>query len=795
MFSPNGTARWRVAALGLVAMVASVLATSTTAAAQTDGATCDGQAATIEGSGVIEGTPGNDVIVGSDGVDLIIGRGGDDIICGLSGRDVIRAGAGDDTVFGGGGVDIVEGGAGDDFLAGGPKADRLYGGNGDDDLRGGAGNDQLNGGSGRDHLYGGPADDVLNGGNATDRMFGGRGSDTLIGDAGSRDRLFGGSGVDQCSDGDAGTSEDSCETSLSLTFLHMNDHHSHLDDDSGDLILGGDETRVRLGGFPSAVAKMAELEAAAANEVVKVHAGDAITGTLFYSLFDGVADAALMNEICFDLFTLGNHEFDDGDQALADFIAELQGADDCTTEVISANVMPAVGTPLLPFESNPAFQPYVIKNFDGEKVGFVGLDIAGKTKNSSNPLDTTEFADEAETAEATIAVLEGLGVDKIVLVTHIQYANDLVIAESVAGVDVIIGGDSHTLLGDFEDLGQTTGGDYPTMVSGPSGDVCVVQAWQFSWAVGELDVTWDADGNIASCEGTPHVILGDSFQRRPPEGGDREELTGDDLAAVLADIAAIPELSIVTPDADAQALLDSFSDQVEQLEQEVIGTVTEDLCLERIPGQGRSSICDVSATAVNGGDIQQLVTESFRVRSRDADIALQNAGGVRIDIPAGEMTIADAYTLLPFANTIVNMEMTGAEIVQVLEEALTFSLDPDGSTGAYPYASGLRFDVDLSAAEGSRATNHEVKPTGTDEWVAIDLEATYKVATNSFIAAGRDGYLTFGTVSDDGRVEDTLLDYAQSFIDYVEDEAGGTLSKLPTSEYSTQSFVPAPAAE
>jgi 5'-nucleotidase len=265
-------------------------------------------------------------------------------------------------------------------------------------------------------------------------------------------------------------------------------------------------------------------------------------------------------------------------------------------------------------------------------------------------------------------------------------------------------------------------------------------------------------------------------------------VTGDDLAAIEAAIAAAPELSVVTPDPAAQAVLDEFSGQVEVLEQEVIGTVADDLCLERIPGQGRSQICDVADTADMGGDIQQLVTEAFHVRAFESDFALQNAGGVRIDIPAGDITIADAFELLPFANTIVNLEMTGAEVQAVLEEAVSFALDPDGSTGAYPYAAGLRFDVDMNAAAGSRVTNHEVKAGAA--WVALDPAATYTVATNSFIASGQDGYITFGTVTDDGRSVDTLLDYAQSFIDFIEKDSGGTLSKLPASEYSTQNFTP-----
>ncbi len=758
----------RIVIIGVMSLIGAILAVASPAHAQ--GETCAGQAATITGAGQISGTAGNDVIVGSSGRDVIDGGGGNDIICGGDGNDTLLGGAGNDQLYGEDGRDVLRGGLGRDMLVGGAKIDRLSGGSGPDRLIGNRGND---------------------------RLIGGSGGDTLLGGGGPRDRLNGSGGTDTCDDPQVMTTVFSnCEagdsqTEFELNILHINDHHSHLNPDDGDLVLDGQDTRVSLGGFPSVVAKIDELEAKhSSGYVAKVHAGDAITGTLFYSLFKGEADAAMMNEVCFDVFEVGNHEFDDGDAGLKDFLDDLD-AGDCDTTVLGANVVPKVGTPLAPTSPDDRIEAYKVIEYGDHSVGFVGIDIAGKTKNSSSPLPTTQFLDEMATAQSYINVLERMGVDKIVLVTHIQYANDLTLAAGLTGVDVIVGGDSHTALGSgLAAAGVNTSGQYPTRTTDAAGNpVCIVHAWQYAWAVGELTVGWDADGVVNRCGGTPHLLLGDEFLRRPPEGGDRVPLTGDDLQGVLDDIAASPALSVVTPDPDAQAILDDFSEQVEELEQEVVGTVTEDLCLERIPGQGRSQICDVSETSVNGGDIQQLVTEAFRVRSFESDIALQNSGGVRIDIPAGDITIADAFELLPFANTIVNMELTGAEIKAVIEEAIAFAIEPDGSTGAYPYAAGLRWDADMNAADGNRVTNLEFNPRGTNQWVPFDESATYTVATNSFIASGQDGYATFGTAFDAGRFVDTFLDYAQSFIDYIQQDANGTISKLPISQYSTQSFV------
>jgi 5'-nucleotidase/UDP-sugar diphosphatase len=117
----------------------------------------------------------------------------------------------------------------------------------------------------------------------------------------------------------------------------MNDHHSHVEELSFDikdplLIPAGmsvesGEVRMFYGGFPRAVATMKKMEEealAAGNDVLKVHAGDALSGTIFYTFFGPTMDAAVMNVAGFDAFTLGNHEFDDGDANLAEFLTLLE---------------------------------------------------------------------------------------------------------------------------------------------------------------------------------------------------------------------------------------------------------------------------------------------------------------------------------------------------------------------------------------------------------------------------------------------------------------------------------------
>ncbi|CAE8632326.1 unnamed protein product [Polarella glacialis] len=123
---------------------------------------------------------------------------------------------------------------------------------------------------------------------------------------------------------------------MKLTILHMNDHHSHLSGETISLkqtssmnVRGVKDIKITLGGFPRIVMAYNRLKAeaeVAGRTVLKLHAGDALTGTSFYTLFKGEADAKKMAMVCFDLFALGNHEFDDGDSMLAGFIQKLSKA-------------------------------------------------------------------------------------------------------------------------------------------------------------------------------------------------------------------------------------------------------------------------------------------------------------------------------------------------------------------------------------------------------------------------------------------------------------------------------------
>ena len=430
-----------------------------------------------------------------------------------------------------------------------------------------------------------------------------------------------------------------------LTLLHINDHHSHLTESSagyvniyGDDIPAevaannGDTTYIRAyyGGMPRLVTAFNDLQTAAEAEgrsVLRVHAGDAITGTTFFTLFEGDADAKLMTHICFDAFAPGNHEFDKGDAGLAKFLlaleSEAEASSTCSSmpAVLGANIVPHAESAILAEGVPEIEKSRIFTTSEGDEIGIIGIDVQKKTMESSQPDEGTILLDEIETAQAEIAALEALGVNKIVLLTHIGYTNDQNWIATLDGVDVVIGGDSHSLLGDDDTaFFGSTRGPYATEITRADGSIaCVVQAWDYSKVIGKLEVDFDDEGNVVSCGGNPVFALNPS-KVTVRDAYPRYDMSEEDAAIVAAHLETISsgQAMVFEEDADAAADLEVYNAEVEILSATVVADVSEFMKLEG--GGFESGACD-------------LVAQGFLLNPLStADVAIQNRGGCRSDI-------------------------------------------------------------------------------------------------------------------------------------------------------------------
>ncbi|MCB0240873.1 MAG: metallophosphoesterase, partial [Anaerolineae bacterium] len=268
-----------------------------------------------------------------------------------------------------------------------------------------------------------------------------------------------------------------------MTILHTNDTHANIEPCT--VTCGAPNTN--LGGVARRYTAIQAVKAEVSN-VLLVDAGDSFQGTLFFNYWQGLEEAHFMNELGYQAAAVGNHEFDSGPPALANFIAAAD------FPVLSANIDASAQVSL-----TGMIEPYTVIEVGGESIGVFGL-TTEETSNISSPGPDVIFNDHTAAAAATVATLQGMGINKIVALTHLGYDVDVPLAASVSGIDVIVGGHSHTPLGPMPD----PQGPYPTVVTSPAGEpVLVVSAWEWGKYLGRLDVTFDSAGVVQDYNGDP----------------------------------------------------------------------------------------------------------------------------------------------------------------------------------------------------------------------------------------------------------------------------------------------------
>jgi 5'-nucleotidase len=507
-----------------------------------------------------------------------------------------------------------------------------------------------------------------------------------------------------------------------LQIIHQNDTHSNLAPVPLALSLADPDTAVRIpaGGAALAAGLISRAREASAN-VVFLHAGDLVQGTLFYTVYRGRADAGVYNVLSPDVMTPGNHEFDRGSPGLALLLDEVRFPVVCANLDVREDSLLAGRIP-----------PFTVLEVGGELVGVAGL-ITEELPEVSSPSGATVVLPLEETARAVVEEMTALGVDKVILLTHVGYAADLELAARVPGVDVIVGGHSHTLLGDFADIGLQPEGDYPTAVQGPDGNtVLVVTAWRYGAVLGSLTVEFDSAGTVTGWTGNPVI-------------------------PTSAQIPGVRGLAVVEPEPVVAEMVALYTDALEDFQGECLATAESDLLHVRVPGGGLPG----------GSEIAPVVCDAMlwkvNTLGTGADIALQNAGGVRIDVPAGDVTVGTVYTLLPFGNTLAVLDLTGGEIRDLLEGALEAIFDRGLSDGTFPYVAGMRFSAVRNAPAGARVTSLEASD-GNGGYAPMDPDRVYRVVTNTFVAGGGDGFgmLRGRPFTDTGFVDaEVFADYAR----------------------------------
>ena len=530
---------------------------------------------------------------------------------------------------------------------------------------------------------------------------------------------------------------------FTLTVIHTNDTHAHIEQfDSSGSSCSEEKAAAGecFGGVARRATKIEELRGTATNPIL-VDAGDQFQGSLYYTQYKGAEAVEFMNMLGYQAMTLGNHEFDDGPANLGNFL------DGVNFPVVSSNI-DASAEPAI----DGKFVKSTVLEVGGEMIGLVGL-TTNTTPFSSSPGPTVSFADYVPALEPEIAALQAQGVNKIVLLSHIGYEDDQVLAAAIDGIDVIVGGHSHTLLSNTV---EGASGPYPTVIDSPSGaPVLIVQDGAYGMYLGDLEVTFDADGVATSWQGDP-ILLDSSIAEDP------------------AVTALVQELAV----------------PLEVLRTTIIGSTATDL-------DGSRESCRFAECSMGA-----LITDAMVWASQNdgVQVAIENGGGIRSSIAAGEVTMGQVIEVLPFGNTLATLGLTGEDLLAALENGVSRAENPDNEgTGRFPQVSGLRFSWDGTQPVGERIVSAEVE-NADGSFSPIDPAAIYKVATNDFNRRGGDEYTVFAEKAIDPYDFGTPLDqvvasYITAFTP-INVQLEGRITRLdtPVTPEPTATEAPTPEA-
>ncbi len=447
-----------------------------------------------------------------------------------------------------------------------------------------------------------------------------------------------------------------------LTIMHTNDLHARME----PVTIKGKN----YGGYARQATLINQIRAKDKNTIL-LNGGDTFQGTLYFNVYEGLADLAFMNAVGYDAMAVGNHEFDKGPKALSLF------AKNAKFPLLAAN-LDLSSEPLL----NDFVKPFVVLTIGGQKIGIIG-GITPDLPDISSSGPTVKMLDLKESIQKAVSELAKQKVNKIILLTHVGYEREIELAQQIDGIDVVVGGHSHTPLGDFgnADLPQSRG-LYPTVINkAGKARTLVVQAWEWGKVLGKMTVVFDGKGEIIGWKDAKPIVID----------------------------STVPE------DPFIKSLVEAFQKPILQLKNSELGFA--ETAIEKSTTMGELiADAQLKATEING-----------------AVIALMNPGGIRAGLEPGKIIFGDVIGVQPFNNTLVVLELTGAEIKAGLEQMA----GRDGGGQFLRVSQNSSYAVDFSKPIGARISSILINGETLIE------TKTYRVVMNSFMAGGGDGLYAF----------------------------------------------------
>lgn len=531
-------------------------------------------------------------------------------------------------------------------------------------------------------------------------------------------------------------------TSVPVQILSINDFH-------GQLAAGRRVANRPVGGAAVLKAYLDAAQAGKEDHTFIVHAGDHVGASppdsallqdepsiSFLNMFaNRYCNIGRTYPLCNVIGTLGNHEFDEGKKEMLRLVRGGKHPNGPFLEknykgakfaYVSSNVVEEkTGTPLL--------RPYVIKKVDGVPIAFIGA-VLKQTPTIVTPTGVAglSFLDEADAINSYVPELKEKGVHAIVVLIHQgafqtnypgatdptrpgpDVSTDIVkiVQRLDDEIDVVVSGHAH----------QFTN----TLLTNNNGkQILVTQSFSAGTAYGDIDLEIDrATRDVVAKTASIITTFGD----------------------------AGPGL---TPDVKAAELAAKAAEKVAPLVNQVVGST--------------AAVINRDQTTAGESALGNFIADAQRA-AMGTDFAFMNPGGIRADLDMGDVTWGELFTVQPFGNSLVKLEMTGQQIYAVLNQQLFGPV-----TTRFLQISGLTYTWDFNRPAGDRIV--EVRKNGA----LLDLAATYTVTANNFIAAGGDGFTVFtqGQNPVGGPIDlDALIDYIKTLSQPFSASIEGRISRL-----------------
>ena len=482
---------------------------------------------------------------------------------------------------------------------------------------------------------------------------------------------------------------------------------------------------------------VAEYKDRTANAIL-VDGGDATQGQPLATYTKGESIIELMNAADYDLSAVGNHEFDYGSEQ---FLKNIKNA---KFPFIAANIRDVDGSTFIESKKNNG--AYTIIRKAGKRIGFFGI-TTKQTSYQTNPANIVgiEFEEELERAQEVADKLNNKGCDLVVGVVHVgddkeSNPTSIMMAEELEGVDVLIDGHSHS-----EIQYKAANGTY------------VVQTGTQLKNLGKVTVTFTNNDTYINTQ-----LLNQE------------------------------QYMVYGKDNKVDKLYTKATKKLEPILNQVVGKTETELVANEINEAGESvrlvrnretSMGDLVADSMVWGAKDFLSSTSY---NNLPVVAMTNGGGVRASIDAGDITIGEVFSVLPFGNTLSIKVATPDAIYKALEHSISaLGLDAnnnvDGFVGSYPQISGMRFEMDLTktaykegVSDGERVVAvYLVNEDGSETLIKRnDTKTEIAFASNNFLIAGGDGYTMLADlkhIAEANVLDEVLADY----ITLLTEQAGG----------------------